>query len=75
MAENTAFSSSGEDAVTRPVELNETEVAPARDLSTEEFVAFYELERVASEINSGGFKRVRRATVLSLGNLCSDASI
>ncbi|VDB98256.1 unnamed protein product [Peniophora sp. CBMAI 1063] len=57
MAENTAFSSSGEDAMTRPVELNETEVAPARDLSPEEFAAFYELDRVASEINSGGFKR------------------
>ena len=65
MAENTAFSSSGEDVITRPVELNETEVAPARDLSTEEFGAFYELERVASEINLGGFKRVRRASAVA----------
>ena len=65
MAENTAFSSPGEDAIARPVEINETEVAPARDLSPEEFAAFYGLERVAAEISSGGFKRVRRARVLS----------
>lgn len=64
MAENNAFSSSGEDAITRAVEIDENEVAPARDLSPEEFAAFYELDRVASEIESGGFKRVRLASVI-----------
>ena len=65
MAENTAFSSSGEDAITRPVELDSNEVALARNLSKEEFAAFYELDRIASEINSGGFKRVRSTRAIS----------
>jgi len=60
MAENTLFSSSGEEAIHRPVVINADELALARSLSPENFEEFYEIERTAEEISEGGYKRVRR---------------
>lgn len=55
--ENTAFSSSGEDAITRTLDV---EVDQTADMLKHpaEFDAFYEIERIAREIEQGDFKRV-----------------
>jgi hypothetical protein len=55
-SENTAFSTSGEDAITRSldVDLDQT----AKDLSLEEFNDFYDIERTAKEIINGDYKKV-----------------
>ncbi|KIK64153.1 hypothetical protein GYMLUDRAFT_57148 [Collybiopsis luxurians FD-317 M1] len=55
--ENTAFSSSGEDAIARTIDVEVDDTAH-RLQSTAEFDAFYEIERTANEIQAGNFKRV-----------------
>ncbi|KAI0052230.1 diphthamide biosynthesis protein [Auriscalpium vulgare] len=57
MAENTAFSSSGEDAISRPVILDSQEARPTT-MSPAEFAEYYEIDRTVQEIISGQFKRI-----------------
>ena len=54
-AEQTAFSASGEDAITRVIDVHTEEVA----LKDEHFDEFYEIARTAEEIIKGDYKRVR----------------
>ncbi|KAA1470859.1 diphthamide biosynthesis protein [Dentipellis sp. KUC8613] len=58
MAENTAFASSGEDAIARPISLDEEEVQSTTNLSPKEFLEHYEIDRTAEAIRSSGFKRI-----------------
>ena len=53
MAENTAFSSAGDDAISRTIEV-EQEAVPV----TEDFDDFYAIDRTAEEISNGDYKRV-----------------
>lgn len=63
--ERTAFSASGEDAITRTIDVQIDETAS----SSREFGTFYEIERTANEIVSGDFKRVSQIyPVLSTRN-------
>ena len=54
--EHTAFSTSGEDAIKRTIDVKIDETADR--LSSHKFNAFYEIERTADEISKGDFKRV-----------------
>lgn len=54
-AEHAAFSASGEDAITRVIDVH-TEEVPFND---EHFDEFYEIARTAEEIIKGDYKRVR----------------
>ncbi|KAI0315496.1 putative diphthamide synthesis protein-domain-containing protein [Amylostereum chailletii] len=58
MAENTAFSSSGEDVISRPVQLDTTEIEPAQNLSPSEFLEYYEIKRTAQEIVAEEWTRI-----------------
>jgi diphthamide biosynthesis protein 2 len=51
--EHTAFSTSGEDAIARTIDVEIDETA-----SSYKFDTFYEIERTANEIVKGDFKRV-----------------
>ena len=53
MAENTAFSSSGEEVIARPIEV-EQEGVPL----DEDFDAYYEIDRTVDQISKGDYKRV-----------------
>ncbi len=53
MAENTAFSSSGEDVINRTITIEE-----GHDLLQEEFEDYYDIDRTVEEIVKGGYKRV-----------------
>lgn len=55
--DNTAFSSSGEDAIARTLDVEVDKTADNLKDSAE-FDAFYEIERIAREIEQGDFKRV-----------------
>ncbi|KAK7022945.1 Diphthamide biosynthesis protein 2 [Paramarasmius palmivorus] len=55
-AENTAFSTSGEEAIKRTIEVKIDETAD--HLSSEGFDEFYEIDRTAKEIEEGDYKRV-----------------
>lgn len=56
-AEHTAFTTSGEDAIRRTIDV---EVDTTADrLSPAEFDNFYEIDRTAEEIIKGDYKRVR----------------
>lgn len=56
--DNTAFSSSGEDAITRTLDVEVDETADNLKHPAE-FDDFYEIERITREIEQGDFKRVR----------------
>ena len=56
-SENTAFSTSGEDAIKRTIDVKIDETAD-RLSSSYEFDLFYEIDRTADEIIKGDFKRV-----------------
>lgn len=58
MAENTAFSSSGEDVITRT--LNVSLDNTTQNLSPAEFDVYYDIEDTASWIRDGGYTKVRR---------------
>ncbi|PSR77737.1 hypothetical protein PHLCEN_2v7721 [Hermanssonia centrifuga] len=53
MAENTAFSSSGEDVINRTITIEE-----GHDLLQEEFEDYYDIDRTVEEIVKGGYKRI-----------------
>jgi diphthamide biosynthesis protein 2 len=55
--EHTTFSTSGEDAIKRTIDVQIDETTDLLS-SSEEFDAFYEIERTANEIVGGDFKRV-----------------
>lgn len=55
--EHTAFSTSGEDAIKRTIDVNIDDTADCLS-SPHKFYAFYEIERTADEIVKGGFKRI-----------------
>lgn len=55
-AENTAFAPSGEDAITRTIDVQVDTTADR--LTPAEFDNFYEIERTSEEIIKGDFKRV-----------------
>ncbi|KAJ3764206.1 putative diphthamide synthesis protein-domain-containing protein [Lentinula raphanica] len=55
--ENTAFSSSGEEVISRAIDVEVDDTADQLK-SSAEFNAFYEIERTAKEIEEGNFKRV-----------------
>lgn len=59
MAENTAFSSSGQDIISRPVELDEGELQLTQNLTKAQLAEFYDIDRIVDEILSNHFKRVR----------------
>lgn len=56
MAEHTAFSTSGEDAITRTIDVKVDTTAD--QLASSEFDQFYEIERTAGELIEGDYKRV-----------------
>lgn len=53
-AESTTFSSSGEDVITRKIDVESNGLI----VSSEHFADFYEIERTIQEIIDGDFKRV-----------------
>lgn len=53
MAENTAFSPSGEDVISRTIEVTQESVP-----QEESFADYYEIERTVQEISRGDYKRV-----------------
>lgn len=55
-SENTAFSTAGEDAISRTIDVQLD--TTAEQLSPQEFERFYEIERVVEEIVRGDYKRV-----------------
>ncbi|TFY77933.1 hypothetical protein EWM64_g6075 [Hericium alpestre] len=57
MADSTAFSSSGEDAIARAVALDASEARSTTNLSPSEFAEYYEIPQTAEVIRSSGFKR------------------
>lgn len=57
MAESTAFSASGEEVISRKIEV-EAEVLP-QDLSQHDFEEYFEIERTAQEVVKHDYKRVR----------------
>lgn len=59
MAENTAFSSSGQDIISRPVEIDEGELQLTQNLTKAQLAEFYDIDRIVGEILSNDFKRVR----------------
>ncbi len=65
----TSFAASGEDALTRPLDIRDEELATAVARSGEEFAAFYEIERTVRELVAGRYRRVRRQFIL-VGNRC-----
>ncbi|KAF9467555.1 putative diphthamide synthesis protein-domain-containing protein [Collybia nuda] len=56
MAEHTAFSTSGEDAITRRIEVKADTTAD--QLAPSEFDQFYEIERTTGELIEGDYKRI-----------------
>ena len=54
MAENTAFSSSGEEVIARTIEVDQEDVPREESLE-----AYYDIERTVQEISKGDYKRVR----------------
>ncbi|KAF9074276.1 putative diphthamide synthesis protein-domain-containing protein, partial [Rhodocollybia butyracea] len=56
-AENTAFSSSGEEVITRTIDVEVDNTADNLN-SSAEFDAFYEIEQTATEIEQADYKRV-----------------
>ena len=65
----TSFSASGEDALTRPLDIRDAELAAAAARSDEDCAVFYEIERTARELVAGRYRRVRRQCIVS-GNCC-----
>lgn len=59
MAENTAFSTAGEDAITRSIDVDMDQTTDV--LSTEEFQDYYEIAQTAEEIEKGDYKKVSSA--------------
>lgn len=55
-AENTAFSSSGEEVITRTIDVEVDNTADNLN-SSAEFDAFYEIEQTATEIEQADYKR------------------
>lgn len=58
-SENTTFSTSEEDVISRRIDVQADRTADNLSSSIE-FEEFYEIERIAEEIVKGGFKRVSR---------------
>ena len=58
--ETTTFAASGEDAITRTIDVQLD--ATVNQLSPSEFDNFYEIERTAAEIAGGDYKRVMRVS-------------
>lgn len=56
MAENTAFSSAGDDAIARTINVEQEDVP-----LDEDFDGFYAIDRTVREITRGDYKRVRLA--------------
>jgi hypothetical protein len=54
--QTTSFSASGEDAITRTIDISEEDVGPST--AGFEFTDYYEIERTAQELVKGGYKRV-----------------
>ena len=65
----TSFSASGEDALTRPLDIRDAELAAAAARSDEDCAVFYEIERTARELVAGRYRRVRRQFIIA-GNRC-----
>lgn len=55
-SENTTFSTSGEDAITRSIDVEVDQTA--QSLGLEDFEDFYDVERTANEIINGDHKKV-----------------
>lgn len=56
MSESTAFSTSGEEAITRTIDISAP--PPSHSLSPAEFEAYYEIRRTVREIVDNDYKRV-----------------
>ncbi|KAF8966760.1 putative diphthamide synthesis protein-domain-containing protein [Flammula alnicola] len=52
----TSFSSSGEDAITRTIDIRQDDIGPSN--AGIAFPEFYEIERTAEELVKGGYKRI-----------------
>lgn len=59
MSLTTSFADSGEDALTRPLDIRDAELAAAAARPGGDFIAFYEIERTACELVAGRYQRVR----------------
>ena len=70
MAENTAFSTSGEDVIARGIDVNQEEVPVGQDLDE-----YYDIERTVGAIEEGDYKRVRAKTCWARGQLPNLMSI
>lgn len=58
MSESHPFSSSGEEAISRPVVLDSSEVQAAGHIPKSELAEYYEINRTSEEIISGDYKRI-----------------
>ncbi|THH16089.1 hypothetical protein EW146_g4501 [Bondarzewia mesenterica] len=58
MTENVAFSSSGEEVISRSVVFDPAEEQSTETLSPTQFAEYYEIHRTSEEIVSGNFKRI-----------------
>jgi hypothetical protein len=65
MAEHTAFSTSGEDAITRRIDVKVDTTAD--QLAAGEFDQFYEIERTTAELIEGDYKRVSNVLSSNVG--------
>ncbi|KJA16045.1 hypothetical protein HYPSUDRAFT_71650 [Hypholoma sublateritium FD-334 SS-4] len=54
----TSFAASGEDALTRPLEIRDAELAAAAARPGGDFATFYEIERTARELVAGRYRRI-----------------
>jgi diphthamide biosynthesis protein 2 len=72
-----AFSASGEDAITRKIEFN-VDLSTQDIVSSSDLVEIYEIERTVSAIVEGNFKRVRlihlTLCILILANTSVDST-
>ena len=57
MADPSTISASGEEAISRVIEVNDEDVP--RFTKLEEYEAYYEIERTVEQITKGDYKRVR----------------
>ncbi|KAJ3475610.1 hypothetical protein NLI96_g11724 [Meripilus lineatus] len=55
MAENTAFSSSGEDIISKAIDVDQE---GPQNLSNEELIEYYDIDRTVQEITGSDFKRI-----------------
>lgn len=70
VTENTAFSSSGQDAITQSLDV--VQDLTTKGFNQEQFDEYYEIRRTVDEIVAGDFKRVGRTFSSTMQNKIND---